>query len=276
MQKNNREMVWLVLGYAVEGPWLLRDVDAAQIRTAYVDDLDALSATPQPFFAEVNAIMVVALPTAPQLAELVQWLRGQGHLVVVVTTTVTAVGDLAATTVESCRAAQGVICIQRADVVRYRPHASWRDVPAVLARAIMAMQSVGHREKTQMVGVDRTDIEYLLAQRPMLGMMYIENLPPLQQNDGDQQEAEREIVAYVHAMMQQPLVYDVLHSKHFIITMTGGEVISMAQVAACVAGVELHVDDTANIVWGIDIDPHATVVRAVLLASHAWPEPSIE
>jgi hypothetical protein len=267
MTPKNGENCWFVLSYGTDGRWLVRDVDHHRVLVGHLDDYGALAHSHTAWPDQVSAIIVLAVPTAPHLAELLQSLRAYGYLVIVVTTTVTGTGELPASAMETCRDAHGVAWIRGADLVRAGLVAEWHNVPALVSKAVEACYGVGPSDA--LVSIGREDILAVFAERPMLGIAVVDGLPVFPESDEPQPQDEAIARECVRASFARPLIGDVQTATYFIANIVGDA--SLMQMMEWASVLEQLVDENANIIWGVSLEEQTTETRMIVLGAHPWP-----
>lgn len=255
MNAQNVGITWCVLGYGAESPWLLRDclIDGA---TAIWRDLpESLPAALATWPAGVNAVVVVALPTAPHLAELLQALRAHGYLLIVATTTMTPTATLSERALTNCEGAHGVAWVREADMLRHELAPTWHNMPRMVASVVHAIVMIS--KGNSIVMIDTHDMLHLLHERPMLGIGWIEYELFVDAEDAD-------VARHVDEMFVRPLLAELRNSTDCMINILGGDGLSLSHISALVHAVEARVADDANLIWNLQCDPQATTVQVVM------------
>ena len=267
MTPKNGENAWFVLSYGMDGRWLVRDVDSPRVLVGHLDDYASLAHRRTAWPDQMSAIIVLAVPTAPHLADLLQSLRAHGYLVIVVTTTVTETDELPASAMETCRDAHGVVWIRGADLVRAGLVAEWHTVPALVAQAVGALHGVGPSDG--LVTIVQEDILAVFAERPMLGIAVVDGVPTLPADDQPQPRDIEMVLERVRASFAQPLIGDVQTATYLIANMFGDA--SLMQMMEWASVLEQLVDENATIIWGVHLEDQAPVTRMIVLGAHPWP-----
>ncbi len=265
--EENDKKCWFVLSYGTDGRELVRDVDHRRVLVGHLDDYEALSHSRMAWSDLVSAIIVLAVPTAPHLADLLQALHAHGYLVIVVTTTVTDTGELSASAMETCRDAHGVVWIRGTDLVRAGLVATWHNVPAMVVQAVASFHCVGPSDG--LVTIVQEDILAVFTERPILGIAVVDELPTLPTDNEPQPQSVEMALECVRASFARPLIGDVQTAKHFIVNIVGD--MSLMQMMEWASVLEQLVDENATIIWGVSLEDQAPVNRMIVLGAYPWP-----
>ena len=260
MSAQHTEITWFVLGYGAESDWLLRDCPLDGASAVWRDMPESLPAALATWPAGVNAVVVVALPTALHLAELLQALRAHGYVLIVVSTAITPTTTLSERALTSCEGAHGLAWVCEADMLRHELAPTWHNIPHMVATVLHAI--VMTNKGSSIVMIDTHDVLNFLHQRPMLGIGWIEY-------ELFADAADDDIAMYVDEMFVRPLLAELRNSTDCMINILGGDGLSLSHISALVYAVEVRVSDDANLIWNLQLDPQATTVQVVVMASHA-------
>jgi hypothetical protein len=259
MNAQNVGITWCMLGYGAESPWLLRDCLLDGASAIWPDMPESLPAALAALPAGVNAVVVVALPTAPHLAELLQALRAHGYLLIVATTTMTPTATLSERVLTNCEGAHGVAWVREADMLRHELAPTWHNIPHMVATVVHAI--VMMHMSDGMIVVDTHDVLHLLHERPMLAIGQIAYELSAGAEDAD-------VARHVETLFACPLLAELRTSTHFLINVLGGDEFSLTHGLALANAFEARVVDDANIIWNLQCDPQATMVQVVVMAFH--------
>lgn len=264
MNAQNVGITWCVLGYGTESPWLLRDclLDGA---TAIWRDLpESLPAALAQWPAGVNAVVVVALPTAPHLAELLQALRAHGYVLIVVSTAITPPTVVVPERVLSVfDGAHGVIWIRDTDLLRHELAPTWHNVPDRVASVVWLVRTIS---AGGMVSIGIDDLNSVCDQRPMLSIGLVD-IAPQSVNHVDAQQ----VALYVESLFVRPLVAELRSSTHFIVQFVSDDALPLTYMLEFATAFEAVVPADAHLIWSMCTNLHVSTVQVVVVAAQARP-----